>query len=753
MQGGNAQNKKRFIIVSLILILSLALPCFATVTESSGDGFSLYNGHKLLSLPDLSSYSDYPYLSLSTQSFSAFNIPGEAVSLQLYSSPGYLYEGQVRYDGGTSYVILSYVTSQEGSDFYFNAFGVRVPVNSWGFVLSDTNAPGSYSTVEPLWTSYDVLDPSDNSVYMAGSAPVPLDGFNLIEWDGDFDDLISSFGYYAKLGDYFPASSGLAVFRDGDDLLLCSNFAATSEPSMSGWFVLSPAGDMVVAGIESEPSAPPGLYFSYSRADSYTQLFAYRESETEGPTGAVTGLNIITPPLGETDYIVYAGSELQCTAQVTGIGDFNPAVTWSLSYSPSVEYYPTISESGLLSVLPGVPEQRIFITATSVADPSVYATVPVYIMPPAVSSVTITPSSATAAPGQNVQFSATVSGSNVEDSAVTWAVGGASSSTRITRDGLLLIGSDEVSPVIAVRATSDQDGSVYGTALVTINVPAAVTGVTITPDDIVLNRGDIQQFTASVSGTGSYDNSVTWQITSVYSAGTSISNSGLLTIGEEQKYDYIIIKATSTADPSLSASAYVFVEDAISDPMNIDLSVLERLLEEIKNYLKTLQHIFDRPHYFREFNMYTGKLNEQEEQITGLTFNFYRFMQNMEEYVGSIAYTFANGAEVQIREDTTEGFDWFSLFFGKDSGSKVEKNDFAGISSLVTNSREWFDTGFGLSDLTSFFLEVPFFNQDVKDSLDAVPETFDRRDPDPYNMSILTDRQAILDEMRNRYVD
>lgn len=734
MQGGNAQNKKRFIIVSLILILSLALPCFATVTESSGDGFALYNGVKLPNIDSVwTDKETYQYACLGRVN----SLAGDPL---LFISSLSL---SLDYNGSSKFLYSSLPVSYS---LYYISGGV------WTLLRDRNGVTGSIQGFEyPIWSNYELTSSDLSTTYLAASTPIPLDGFSVIEWDGDTSGLVTDGAGSYQVSPYFPEPGSAYTVWSESGSLSVSDSISSLQGQPGSWFTQfirvfgTPEGNSL--------GSSAGVFFSASN-NGYVQTFAYRESETEGPTGAVTGLNIITPPLGETDYIVYAGSELQCTALVTGTGDFNPAVTWSLSHSSSAEYYPTISETGLLSVLPGVPEQRIFITATSVADPSIYATVPVYIMPPAVSSVTITPSSATAAPGQNIQFSATVSGSNVEDSAVTWAVGGASSaSTRITRDGLLLIGSDEVSPVIAVRATSDQDGSVYGTALVTINIPAAVTGVTITPDDIVLNRGDVQHFTATVSGTGSYDNSVTWQITSVYSAGTSISNTGLLTIGEEQKYDYIIIKATSTADPSMSATAYVFVEDAISDPMNIDLSVVERLLEEIKNYLKTLQHIFDRPHYFREFNMYTGKLNEQEEQITGLTFNFYRFMQNMEEYVGSIAYTFANGAEVQIREDTTEGFDWFSLFFGKDSGSKVEKSDFAGISTIVTNTRDLFDTGFGFSDFFELIGSVPFFTDEVASQLDTTVSYFDVRDPDPFNMSVLGNRDEQLEEWRSKHTD
>lgn len=754
MQGGTAQNKKRIIILSLILALAFVLPSFATVKEYSGNGFVMYGGVSTLSIDSVwTDEISYPYASIF--------LVDSFYQLVLSSSP--------------LVVDSSSVLSGEGGPISVYGWAFESP--EWVFVINHNSYPADSevgSAFDLLWASYDLMDVSGD-IYLPYEAPVSLDGYNVIEWDGVSDALpIYSFDLFGvpysftRVSDLIPLFSHDQIFSvynssdgfQGSLVPLGGIFTGDGISSISRYLVsVSSAGSnfdsLYPNYFPSLVFSDTGLYFSSSSYQSaYTHLFAYREAETEGPTGAVTGLTITNPPSGTSDFIFYAGSDLQCSAEVTGTGDFSSAVSWSVSHGSIGEWYPTISETGLLHVPVGTPEQRIFVTCTSVSDPTFSQTVPVYIMPPAVSSVTITPSSATAAPGQNIQFSATVSGSNVQDPDVTWSVGAATSpSTRISRDGLLLIGSDETSPLLGVRATSNQDGSVYSTALVTISVPAAVTGVTISPDDIVLNRGDTQQFTATVTGTGSFDSSVTWQITSVFSAGTSISANGLLTVSDEQEYDYIIIKATSTADPSFSATAYVFVEDALSDPMTIDLSVVERLLEEIKNYLKTLQHIFDRPHYFREFNMYTGKLNETEEQITGLTFNFYRFMQNMEEYVGSIAYSFANGAEVQIREDTTEGFDWFSLFFGKNSSSKVEKTDFAGVSTLVNHTRDVFDTGFGFSDFFDLLDTVPFFTDDVGSQLDTTTRQFDFRDPDPFNMSVLGNREDQLEEWRNKHTD
>lgn len=741
MQGGTAQNKKRIIILSLILALAFVLPSFATVSEFSGDGYKFYNYCFASSFDNLVDDYGVP-VSPSRPYRIIFSMEGETF---LFLSEQPISASTVEMEG-TTFWLLSPTSSSDVAVFFLNDF-------QWEFshtqTITNVFATSAESVV--IWTSHTISYSDTGSTFLSSSSPVSTDGYSVISWDGDTTGLPVYNEYFYRVSDYFNSPLG----RCYADLSLSNEhyFPILYPSSTSSGWTVNVGSSPVVYGLSSGSSS--GLYFPYSSdGGTYIKLFAYRESETEGPTGAVTGLTITNPPSGTSDFILYAGSDLQCSAEVTGTGDFSSAVSWSVSHGSIGEWYPTISETGLLHVPVGTLEQRIFVTCTSVSDPTFSQTVPVYIMPPAVSSVTITPSSATAAPGENIQFSALVSGSNVLDPDVTWSVGAATSpSTRITRDGVLLIGSDETSPLLGVRATSNQDGSVYSTALVTISVSAAVTGVTISPDDITLNRGYTQQFTATVTGTGSFDSSVTWQITSVYSAGTSISANGLLTVSDEQEYDYIIIKATSTADPSFSATAYVFVEDALSDPMTIDLSVVERLLEEIKNYLKTLQHIFDRPHYFREFNMYTGKLNETEEQITGLTFNFYRFMQNMEEYVGSIAYTFANGAEVQIREDTTEGFDWFSLFFGKNSSSKVEKTDFAGVSTLVNHTRDVFDTGFGFSDFFDLLDTVPFFTDEVGSQLDTTTRQFDFRDPDPFNMSVLGNREDQLEEWRNKHTD
>lgn len=89
------------------------------------------------------------------------------------------------------------------------------------------------------------------------------------------------------------------------------------------------------------------------------------------------------------------------------------------------------------------------------------------------STITVSPSTATILPGTSAQFSASVSGSGIFDSSVTWSVAQTSGNTKpkagTTIDkysGVLKIASDETLESLTVTATSVAKSSVTGTATV-----------------------------------------------------------------------------------------------------------------------------------------------------------------------------------------------------------------------------------------------------------------------------------------------
>jgi len=90
-----------------------------------------------------------------------------------------------------------------------------------------------------------------------------------------------------------------------------------------------------------------------------------------------------------------------------------------------------------------------------------------------------------------------------------------------------------------------------------------VTGVTISPTSITLETGQEQQFTATVSGTGSYDTGVRWSVNGVVggnSAVGSISSTGLFTAPNAlPNPSTVTVAATSVGDATKVATAAVKV--------------------------------------------------------------------------------------------------------------------------------------------------------------------------------------------------
>ena len=91
---------------------------------------------------------------------------------------------------------------------------------------------------------------------------------------------------------------------------------------------------------------------------------------------------------------------------------------------------------------------------------------------PIVTSVTVSPATASVEKGATKQFAAMVNGENITDHSVTWSVDGAvSEATEIDETGLLTVAEDETAEQLTVVATSDQDPKVSGSAAVTVTEP------------------------------------------------------------------------------------------------------------------------------------------------------------------------------------------------------------------------------------------------------------------------------------------
>lgn len=94
--------------------------------------------------------------------------------------------------------------------------------------------------------------------------------------------------------------------------------------------------------------------------------------------------------------------------------------------------------------------------------------------------------------------------------------------------------------------------------------PPAITGVTIDPATVNLQPGGEQQFSANVTGTGAYDQTVTWTVEGAVSDGTTIDQNGLLTVGADETATTLTVRATASGDSTKSGVASVTVETATS---------------------------------------------------------------------------------------------------------------------------------------------------------------------------------------------
>jgi outer membrane protein OmpA-like peptidoglycan-associated protein len=212
------------------------------------------------------------------------------------------------------------------------------------------------------------------------------------------------------------------------------------------------------------------------------------------------------------------------------------------------------------------------VTTATESTPS--AVVPSGVTPstPTVTSLTVNPAAVTVNQGATQQFTATVAGTNNPPQTVTWTVTGAVAGTSISPTGLLTISPNQPPGTLTVRATSTADTSRSATAAVTVPVAASqivppgvtaptaptVTTIFVNPVTSVVPQGYEQHFTAVVEGTNNPPQTVTWTVTGG-TAGTSINQNGLLTVGPNEPSGTLTVRATSTADTSRSATATVTV--------------------------------------------------------------------------------------------------------------------------------------------------------------------------------------------------
>lgn len=278
------KGKKFITIISIVCILAvvLCIPAFATVTESDGDGYSLYNGVLLLTLPEWNE-DVYPYAVLQGMNGSYRFI--------VSSSPIY-----ITVVNGNEYVSVS--SNASGRWWEFHDGG-----NSW--------AIGSYSSVSPVvslpvfWANYDVQY-EDGTLYLDSSEPISLDGYNIIEWDGDTTGLefISAYNVYVLTDVNSDVVNAFTVMNlsYSDTPVIFDSFGRFIING--GWYVgagstpfLCSAGAIPLDNVFYVGA----LQFEDIDSSGYTSLIAYRTVEAPPDEGGGTEPDDPQPPFGAAE--------------------------------------------------------------------------------------------------------------------------------------------------------------------------------------------------------------------------------------------------------------------------------------------------------------------------------------------------------------------------------------------------------------------------------------------------------------------
>lgn len=164
-----------------------------------------------------------------------------------------------------------------------------------------------------------------------------------------------------------------------------------------------------------------------------------------------------------------SGQTVLLSAEVVTTNFASKAVNWTITPDiPGV----SISPLGLIDIAPDVPNVTLTATATSVVDPTKYDTATVIVgSGSSVTSVSVSPSTKTIAPGDTLQMTATVVGSGYVSTDVTWGISPTTSGITISNTGLLTV-SDSVlaDATLTITATSVFDNTKSGSATITVDV-------------------------------------------------------------------------------------------------------------------------------------------------------------------------------------------------------------------------------------------------------------------------------------------
>jgi len=346
-------------------------------------------------------------------------------------------------------------------------------------------------------------------------------------------------------------SPSSATVQGGVGVGVTSKVTGASDTSVI-WYVDGIRGGNSTVGTLSGTGTAT-TYRTPSVAGVHTVKVVSNADTTKSASSVVTVTAPVAVTLSPSSATVTAGVGVGVTSKVTGATD--TSVTWyvdgivggnstvgSLSGTGTATTYRTPSVAGVHTV-----------KVVSNADTTKSASAAVTVTNPV--AVAVSPTSATVSTGAKASLSSTVTGS--ANTAVTWSVdgvlnGNATVGTITVAGNIATYTSSTTAGSHSVKCTSTADTTKTATAIMTVVAPATVSSVAVSPATLNLTTGGQNQFSAAVTGTGSFNPAVAWSA----QRGT-ITSTGLYTAPPTGGSD--VVTAASVVTPSVASTASITV--------------------------------------------------------------------------------------------------------------------------------------------------------------------------------------------------
>lgn len=264
-------------------------------------------------------------------------------------------------------------------------------------------------------------------------------------------------------------------------------------------------------------------------------------------TGAVSGQSTVTVSAGALSNVtitpasgtVQQGNTMQLAASFTDVAG-NPVPATSLSWTSSNTADATVTGAGLVT---GMGAGTANVTATANGKSKSAPITVTATAPPTLSSLTLSPASATLAAGATQSF--TVAGTWSSGSTTAPAVTYSATGGSITSSGVYTAGT--TAGTFRVVATS---GSKSDSSVVTITAPAAptLTKLTLSPVSVSLAASAKQTFTVA----GTWSNGSTSAPAATFTAtGGAITSAGVYTAGTTAGTFRVVATSGTKADTAV----------------------------------------------------------------------------------------------------------------------------------------------------------------------------------------------------------